>query len=309
MPVKKPRRLPKKYSRRVSRDTKRFVKKRMQPKKVNINQKRRRLVRRFWQLWEESRPKAARMIAASVMILGVVVFCVLLFSPLIQVREIQVVRLSPRLDIEQVQQALVPTFGRHLVFLSSFEVVKLLEEHIADVESVSIGKTYPSKLHVRIELHPLVARLTIVRPDDEERVSQDLDDAGEELQIDFLTDRGIYVATTAAQDTETLPEILIVDWGIRPQEGTVLIDPSFLERMNAAEWTLLRQFGQEVTRRTVFVRAQEFHLKTGQRELWFDLRSPLEAQLERYRTFLTETDLDTVQEYIDLRISDRVLYQ
>lgn len=300
MPRRSPKRLPKKYARRVSPDTKRYVKRRMDRKGKHRKERFRRLKRRMEVVAQNVRASAVRWLLFTFIVLGLCSFGFLLFSPVIQVREIQVARLSPRLDIEDVQQTLAPMFGRHLFFLSAYEVANLLRDTIPDIDQVSIGKTYPGTLHVRIGLHPLVARLHIVEPDEE---------FGTGSTIDFLTDQGIYISTTAARDTATLPEIRIVDWGVRPDPGTKLVQPIFLERMNAAELTLLRQFGQEVTERSVFVRAKEFHLVIGTIELWFDIRSPLEEQLQRYRTFLQEVDIANVRAYIDLRIADRVVYQ
>ena len=276
----------------------------MDRKKRHAKEKRRRMLRRFEVARDTIKASALRYLLICMLIVFSVTFVFLLFSPIIQVREIQVERLSPRLDVEEVQEALAPMFGRHLFFLSSFELAGLLRDAIPDIDAVKIGKTYPSMLHVSIGLHPLVAKLQIVEPD-----AGDYAELGTGSTIDFLTDQGIYVATTAARDTETLPEIVIVDWGVRPEPGSMLLDTIMLERMNAAELTLLRQFGQEISRRTIYLRAQEFHLQTGKIALWFDLKSPLEEQLKRYRTFLREVNLDNVKQYIDLRIADRVVYQ
>ncbi len=251
---------------------------------------------------DDIRASAVRWTMAALIIIGLLVFGFLLFSPVIQVREIQVSRLSPRLDIEEVQESLMPMFGRHMFFLSSFEIASLLQDSIPDIDEITVGKTYPGTMHVRITLHPLVARLNIEEPDS-------AGGTGTGTSIDFLTKQGIYIATTAARDIETLPQFSIVDWGVRPDPGTLLIQPKFLERMNASELTLLRQFGQEVSRRTVYLRAQEFHLLIDGKELWFDLRNPLEQQMERYRTFLREVGFEEVRDYIDLRIADRVMYQ
>ncbi|MBT4119605.1 MAG: hypothetical protein HOG89_03570 [Candidatus Peribacter sp.] len=300
--MKKSRRLPKKYARRVSPDTKRYVKRRMDRKSQRRKEKWRRLRRRLEVIWGGFRDSAVRWTLVSLITLGVIAFGFLLFSPAIEVREITVSRLSPRLDIEEVQEALAPMFGRHLFFLSSFEIAGLLQDSIPDIDELSIGKTYPGVLHVKIALHPLVAKLNIEAPDS-------AGSSGTGSSIDFLTSQGIYVATTAARDTETLPRISIVDWGVRPDPGTLLLQPTFFERMNAAELTLLRQFGQEVERRTVYLRAQEFHLLIEGKELWFDLRNPLEEQMERYRTFLKEIGFEEVKDYIDLRVADRVMYQ
>ena len=242
-----------------------------------------------------------RWLLAVTLLLGVTFLGFLLFSPIVQVREIQVTRESPRLDIEEVQATLTPVFGRHLFFLSSFEVVNLLEESIPDIGDVRVGKTYPSTLNVRIALHPLVARLHIVDPE--------ASTGGTGVTLDFLTDQGIYIATSSVDATEVLPDITLVDWGVRPEPGQLLIEPSFLERMNAAELTLLRQFGQEIEERIVYLRAQEFHLRVGGKELWFDLRTPLKDQIDRYRTFLREVPASEVRQYIDLRVEDRVVYQ
>ena len=302
MPIKKSRRLPKKYARRVSPDTKRYVKRRMDRKKSRRKEKMRRAKRRLEVAWDGFRTSAVRWTLVSLITIGVIAFGFLLFSPAIEVREITVSRLSPRLDIEEVQDALAPMFGRHLFFLSSFEIAGLLRESIPDIDELSIGKTYPGELHVRIALHPLVARLNIEEPDSAGGM-------GTGSTIDFLTAQGIYIATTSARDTETLPQFSIVDWGVRPDPGTLLIQPKFLERMKAAELTLLRQFGQEISRRTVYLRAQEFHLLIEGKELWFDLRNPLEQQMKRYRTFLREVGFEEVRDYIDLRVTDSVMYQ
>jgi len=275
----------------------------MERKQKRRADQRKRRLRKIQMHWENIQASAMRWIAVTVIVLGIAVFGFLLFSPIIQVREIKVTRLSPRLDIEEVQSTLSSLFGRHLFFLSAFEVEQILNESIADIERVKIGKEYASVLHVEIELQPLVAKLRIIAPDDIDVP------IGTGSTIDYVTEEGIYVTTTAAKDTQTLPEIILVDWGVRPVPGALLVSPTFIERINAAEIAFLRQFGQEVQRRTVYLRAQEFHLRIADRELWFDLKSPLEDQLERYRIFLREVGIEEAKDYVDLRVSNRVIYQ
>ncbi len=249
------------------------------------------------------RRSALRWILSTLIVLGMLVIGFLLFSPALQIREVQIERVSPRLDIEHVQDVLAPLFNRHTVFLSKFEVLSALESAIPDLRSAEVSKVFPSLLKVRIELDPLVARLRILEPDAQNAK------AFTGATVDFLTSEGLYIATTAVQDTQTFPEIVIVDWGVRPDPNTHMLQPLFLERMNAAELTLLRQFGQEVRERRVFLRAQEFHLALDDFVLWFDTKSPLDDQMSRYRLFLREEDISKVQQYIDLRVSDRVIYQ
>ena len=264
------------------------------------------MTRRFQVLFVAWRQYAVRWSALLLAILFLFSSGMILFSPILTVRSIEVTRKSPRLDIEQVQQALAPMFGRRMLFLPSFEVTDLLKQSIPDLRSISVSKAFPSTLQVSVELDPLSVRLRIADPDAQDRVAT----AGTGARVDFLTAKGVYVQTSTAQEDQALPDITLVDWGVRPQPGTLLITSEFLQRMSAAEVTLLRQFGQEVKKRVVYLRAQEFHLLIDKNiALWFDLKSPLENQVGRYRTFLKEVGLAKAKEYVDLRVQGRVIYK
>jgi len=303
VPVKPTRRLPRKFSRRASPQTKRFVERRMQRKSKVKRERLKRATRRLQANMRDIRTSVVRWGLVILLVLLVTGFGLLLFSPIVQVREIHVKRLSPRLDIESVQQTLAPMFGKHLFFISSFEIIALLQENISDIKEINISKSYPSTLQVEIELDPLSARVYIADP---EWLGGDI---GTGATLDYLTEKGVYVHTASAQNAEALPMIILVDWGARPQEGTVLLQPALLKRMDAAEIALLRQFGQEVSRRVVYLRAQEFHLHFGKIELWFDLKSTLDDQFQRYRTFLKAVNIADVKEYVDLRLTDRVVHK
>lgn len=234
------------------------------------------------------------------------VVLVLLFSPILHLREIKVRRLNPRLDIEQVQQVLSPLFNRHLFFLVASEVRQILQENISDIDSIEVQKEYPSQLIVTIGLHPLIARLEIVDPD-----SEGVPEAGTGTGtgIDFITAEGVYVATVAQHEAEGLQTIRLVDWGVRPSPGTVLIPPEILTRLQETHEALRLQFGHAIKTQTVYLRAQEYHLLADGISLWFDMRSSMEQHLQRYRIFLQSVPRSEVRQYIDLRLTDRIAYQ
>lgn len=273
-------------------------------KRTTFNRERmKRITRRLQATLREMQRSALRWTLIIILVALTCILGVVLFSPIVQVREITVTRLSARLDIEEVQRTLAPMFGRHLFFLSSYEITALLEDNIRDVYDIQVSKTYPSTLNVSIQLDPLVARLLIQSPDAPE------EDIGTGATLDYVTEDGVYVHTAAPEAGSPLPLIILVDWGARPQPGEVLLTPDFLKRIDAAEIALLHQFGKETQRRIVYLRAQEYHMVIDGAELWFDLRSPLEEQLQRYRTFLKSVEAATVREYIDLRLADRVVYR
>lgn len=232
----------------------------------------------------------------------------IVFSPIVQVREIRVQRSDLRIDAEKVQRALLPIFGRHLLFLSTQEVAVLLRASVPDIGEVSINKDYPSRVTVRMTLEPIIARLTIVSPDDVPGVTLSGSGATAGAQ-DFLTVNGRYIVDPNPNVPADLPVLSIVDWGVRPSPGTLLIPPDFLAAIYGAEETLEQQFGWEVVSRIIYARAREFHLKTKKTTLWMDLRSPLSEQFARFTVFLRSIPAEEAKEYVDLRLSDRIVYK
>lgn len=268
-----------------------------------------------WDLWRRRMRRVSEKLvklrrhmalaAIGLIIIGVgCFFAVALFSPLMRVSEVRVVRTDTRLDIEQVQSLLAPLFGKHLLLLSVYDVRELLERGLPDLQHVEVDKDYPSTLVVRITVDPLIARLRILSPDEAKGTPK-----SESSTIDYLTSEGVYIASGRASGGEALPRITLVDWGARPIPGMVLLTPEFLLRVAATERNLTEQFGQEVLERTVYLSAQEYHLKTAQWTIWFDVKSSLEEHLQRYRIFLREVASADVKEYVDLRLKDRVVYR
>ncbi|MBU0459077.1 hypothetical protein KJ652_00170 [Patescibacteria group bacterium] len=303
--LKPARRLPKRYNRPVMRETKRLLRRRHKQKRSQhwkeIFNRFRRRGQRVVKAWAKSCMWWLLTIFVALLLLFV---GLLLFSPLLEIREARVTRVNARLDIEEVQRILAPYFGRHLFFLPTYEVSRTIKGSFTDVKEVKVGKDYPFGLSVHIELDPIYARLAILDPDEMGFTTQ----TG--ATIDFLTDQGAYVIAPLSKAGEKLPLIRLVDWGVRPTEGDEMLSSDFLNRISETERALSEQFGHTIEGRTVFLRAQEFHLhlKRGI-EIWFDIVTPMEEQLLKYRTFLRSIDLNEVENYVDLRMSDRVVYK
>ena len=66
--------------------------------------------------WQRS---FVRWFLVGIVLVLLLALTLLMFSPIVQVQEIRVKKTDPRLDIDQVQQALAPLFGRHFLLLSN----------------------------------------------------------------------------------------------------------------------------------------------------------------------------------------------
>ncbi len=248
------------------------------------------------------------------MLLGIVVF-----SPLFQVRRITVQRNQGRVDVALIQQQIAPLLGHRLLLLSVRDIEALVKQVVPDLQEITIRKEYPSKLVVRIAVRPIIARLHLSAPVGAvpqgagilpaEKTPTPLAPNLRTPKSDYLTDNGLYVTAAVAESGALLPMINVVDWEVRPSPGTRLISEEFLNTMGQAEALLSQQFGQKVTGRSVYLRAQEFHLSITQGSLWFDVQSPLPEQLRRYRIFLGNGGWSQASQYVDLRLRGRVVYR
>ena len=301
MPLKSARRLPRKYNRPTSAKTRALAERRTEKKKKWRKDRFRRWFRRVERSYLEWQKFVIRWLLVGFAAVLVFAFGFLIFSPVVSVREIHIVRTDPRLDIESVQQALAPLFNRHTMFLSEFEVRSLLKQAIPDLDTVEVAKMYPSELRVSVKLDPIIARLDILDPEQERSTATG-------AWIDYITNEGMYIATNATYEEE-FPIIQLVDWGARPQPGERVISVDLLERMDAAGHALVSQFGYTILSNRVYMRSQEFHLQVEGYSLWFDMRSSLADHLLRYRTLLNAVGPENVNQYIDLRLTDRLVYK
>lgn len=274
--------------------------------------------RRMQRKGESAKEAAVRFTPWILGVIAVLLTAAFLFSPVFTVKEIRIARNDARTDIERAQRLLRPLFDRHLFFLSSQEVLPLLEDGlpatadrpaepgIIDLQTVQVTKRYPSTLQLKLTLDPLYSRIRFVQSPAVAAVV-----ASGAVTADFITSEGVYVAYTPDQvgSGMLLPLLTVTDWKDPPQPFTQVIQPELLKSMQHAEQALLQQFGQVVRSRWVFLRAQEFHLQTAEFALWMDSRSPLDEQLTRYRTFLQSAGKGAAKEYVDLRLTDRVVYK
>lgn len=318
VPLRPQRRLPRQFNRPVSSRTRTILNRKYARQTKHRKEKYKRMIRKSQASFARTLTLIKKWFLVVAAAVAVLFIGFILFSPVLHVREIRVARSDARLDLEKVQLILAPLFDRHMLFLSHREVRSLLEDGISDIDTISITKNYPDELKVGIELDPLVLRVVIDDPTPEpppEELLEPLPE-GEEVPAepakpvltDFLTSEGVFVSSPEVPD-ETLPVITLTDWGVRPTPGDKILSPEFFEQMHFAEQALRQQFGHGIEKRTVFMRAKEFHLDLGGYELWFDTHSTVAEQLGRYRVFLRSVDPKVVLEYIDLRLSDRVIYK
>lgn len=313
--LKRPTRpLPRKFNRPLTPGTRTFVERRHRRIREHRRERSRRWFRRARAIILDRIVAARRYIKFLIIGVAILVASLLLFSPLLRVREIRVVRTEGRVDLAAVLEALAPLYDRHMLLVSVHDVTFRVRAVVPDARTVSVTKSYPAKLSVRIALAPLVARVRIQTSPSAGSGARVATRTGSGstasvAQQEFLTDDGLLVTAPHGPASEALPTIRVVDWSARPAPGRPLLSPEFFDRLRRAEQALTLEFGQQIVLRTVYLRAREFHLDGPVVSYWFDTRSTLESQLQRLRVFLRAVKLSDVKSYVDLRLTGRVVYK
>ncbi|UPA22711.1 hypothetical protein K8942_00660 [Candidatus Peribacteria bacterium] len=313
--LRKPKPLPQRFNRTVTPQTRRLVQRRHTERRKYKWQRWKRAMQQWQRKLARLRPFLTRILAGCVVAVLILIVCLALFSPILDVREIVVARSDPRLNSVLIQDAIRPLFGRRLPLLSVEEIPSLLTTELPDMHrsavpdlaTVTIRKDYPSSLQIRLTLRPLAYRLSIETTGQTTAPVTPSAASGS----DFLTKDGLYVSYTAAQagSGTMLPQLTIVDWGVKPDPWKPLVGADVLSAMQKTEAALATDFTQTVRSRTVYLRAREYHLQTESLMLWFDMKSPIEEQLARYRLFLDTVPAGTAKQYVDLRITGKLIYR
>ncbi len=311
MPLKKPVRLPRSLNRTASPSTRRFAMKHCRVENRRARRRKEifvRLGRRAAKFWSViiSEFRIWMLIAASGVL--TVILGILLLSPFFDVRSMHIRRQDARIDPEEIQQTLSPLFKQRLVLVTRNQVAAMLEAEYPDIQRVEINKEYPSTLSVTVYLDPVVARVKLDDSGVPDTGSGATAGSGAGLHT-YLTRTGLFVASPITLTSAPLPTLTFTDWNIRPQNRQQVLEPHFLQEIFLARDTLRRDFGLTTTGILVYLRAQEFHIRTNKTTLWFDLQSPLTVQFQRFRELLKTVSLDQVKEYADLRIADKIIYK
>jgi cell division septal protein FtsQ len=295
--MKKPRRLPKEFQRPVSLKmrelaSRRYGKKTRSKKKQNI-----RWWRGLYQKWLHAVKVFVTMLPALIM-MGILLFGgVVFFSPWLTIDSISIVTQENRLASKDVQPAVQQYIGEHLLFTQSREIKQNIQVMFPDITTIVVEKSYPNHLQITLELEELVAEVLF---EDGQGAS-----TGKLL---WITESGYITEAVSASGT-ALPKITLTDWGVRPQPVEQIMSIELLETLSNAVAQLESQFSQVVQQRTVYLRAKEIHLTLDTYDLWIDLTTPLDDQLRRYRVLLANVNPEEITQYVDLRISDRVIYR
>ena len=312
MPLRGAQRLPKRFNRATSSYSRSLAGHHFLSQDRRIRRRREqrmRFLKKFSKVWTLFALEFRAWLLISVSAVIIAIVSVLLFAPFFDVRHIIVRRQESRIQPEDIEQTLRSLYRQRLILVSKGQIWSLLSAAYPDIASIDIKKTYPSTLTVTVYAEE-VAAAVIIDDGSTSPASQTGDTIVGSGAYAYITKSGYFITSPIKIISKNpIPTLHLSDWGIHPQNRTRALQPKFLEQIFVARDALRTDFGLQVKDIVVYVRAQEFHIRTNKVTLWFDLRSPLSVQFQRFREFLKTLSIDQAKEYIDLRIADKIVYK
>ena len=314
MPIRTPKRLPRRFQRRTSAISRSVAKKHSRKKDggslVSQMNKFVRQWRRIGRSFQGAMKNFRIWFSCLVGAVLAVVLLYFIFSPLFSVSSVRVSREDQRVDVEEIQKLLQPFFSKHILFVSPIRLSHKIQAAYPEVSSVKVSKNYPNEIHVVLFMDPIVADVLIGEPGDTEAQVEEFQ--SEEEVHRYITEKGVYLEypfKLPVNQEEGRLKIYLVDWAVKPEHRQILFSEDVLHEIKSVRKILWESFGHTTKFTTLYIRSREFHVKTEKHVLWFDLSSPVVQQINRYREFLRTFTQDTVEEYVDLRLHDRVVYR
>lgn len=259
--------------------------------------------------------------AVSVAILILILILYFLFADAFKVSSMRVARQDRRVDVEEIQKLLKPFFGKHILFVSPLLIEHTIQSEYPEVSRADVGRNFPNELWVKLYMDDISVEVSVGDPDGTENDATEnswtpikaIEGEEADSNYKYLTKDGVYLeypfSLAPNEDDEERLKLYMIDWAVKPEHRQKLIDKDVLRDIRNAKRILEETFGHSVSFAAFYLSAQEFHLKTEGVILWFDLATPVAAHIDRYRQFLRAVSLDKVEEYIDLRPHDRVIYR
>lgn len=217
---------------------------------------------------------------------------VALFSPYFEVKDIRFVRDNPLLDIEKLEEAVQPYYGKNLLFLSQKEIIDKLKAGFPEFREVIISEEWPATMEIQVKISPPFVNVL-----DEETVN-----------FWVLSQDGVALEPGA---DETLSTLNILQYKKIIEKGQKILEKEVLEKTEKAEKFLQEELKINIEEKKIFTVSQELHLITDKgTAIWIDLALDIDSQVQKLRIADESIGLYSKDfEHIDLRIPQQIFYK
>lgn len=236
------------------------------------------------------------------------VLIILLASPIFRVHHIDVERKNLNTDITSIESFIAEkTLSQSLFFLSRRDLEKEIVQEFPQWKSIHIQKKFPNTLVASVETFSPFATVKV-----HQEILQTI--KGQKTPKKTIVEEAYVInerGDVSYADIGETPSFTIIYKDIPPQNialGTHLVPFAVIQKIQFITESLLSSFDLVTKEIWYYNTAKEAHINVFQFSIWVDLQQDISMQLKKFSQalgFLNKNKL----EYIDLRISNRVIYK
>ncbi len=215
-----------------------------------------------------------------------------LFSPYFDIQKISVVRDSPHLDVDKIQETLQEFYGENMILFKEQNLKTVLLEGFPEFREIIIREKWPNEIELKIQISP--PAFTLLNK--------------ETANFSTISADGIVLDQAP---TENLPLINIEGYENLIVPRMNFIGREKLEKIQTAKYVAEEELKLTVKDITYFPKARELHLEIENGTvIWLDFQVDIPAQLRKLE--LASSKIGLYQKpltHIDLRIPDHLFWK
>ncbi|NCP66728.1 FtsQ-type POTRA domain-containing protein [bacterium] len=214
------------------------------------------------------------------------------FSPYFDLKQVEVKRDNPALDVQAVENLMAEFYGQNLLFISQSNIEQRLLETFPEFREVKLSENWPDTLVVEIVLSPPFYQ-----------VLNEYD-----ATFSVLSEDGVVLRQEAA---EGLPVLKILNYDQTLKSREKFATPQVLKDITALRTMFAEELRIPVEEIRYLPIAYEVHLVSDSgTAFWFDLRADTLQQARKIDLVSDEINLYTQPlEHVDLRIPNQVFWK
>ena len=223
---------------------------------------------------------------------GFIVFA--LGSPYFKLKNVNVNRNNPNIDIEVIQTQLESFYGENLLFLSKPDIEQSLRETFPEFETITITDKWPDTISISIDIAP--ATFLLVNKAD--------------ATFYTLTDKGVVLPSDTKEPESDLPSIELHQYPKPIQVRTSILAQDEIEFIQKTQEFVRTELKLTPKETKYLWAARELHIVVQEAtELWFDITHPVEEQTQRLLWALDEIKFySRPPQHVDLRIPSQLYW-
>ncbi len=214
-----------------------------------------------------------------------------LFSPYFNLKKISVIRDSPNLEVEKIEENLTDFYNKNLFFLPHDEIQAKLFSVFPEFREIEIFEKWPDAIELKIKISP--PKFTILNV--------------ETANFSVVSEDGVILTQ---QPDELLPVLKFSQHEnpILPREK--IFEKTTIEKIDLAQ-KLFLELKMPIEEVWYLFDAREIHLITkNDTEIWIDAQLPVAEQIKKLAVAADKIGFYTkLLHHVDLRIPERIFWE